>query len=175
MLKIGICGKMCSGKTYIAEQLATYYNCPILSFASKIKEIARDVFNMREKDRFLLQSIGTKLREIRNTVWIDYTIKNSKQYSVCIIDDVRYRDEIDSLIDDGWILIKLNISKEKQLSRLQKKYPHTWELHSSQQSHVSEQISDQDNLFNLVIDMDTEEDKALSTIINFLKTHSNSI
>ena len=32
-------GKMCSGKSYITRQLSMHYNnCPILSFASMIKQ-----------------------------------------------------------------------------------------------------------------------------------------
>jgi hypothetical protein len=170
-IKVGICGKMCSGKSYIANQLSMYYNnCPILSFASMIKQIAKDVFGMEKKDRYLLQSIGTKLRDIKETVWIDYTINQSKQHNICIIDDVRYEDEIIALQKDNWVLIKLHISPEKQLERLKIKYPFDWKLHVQHQDHVSEQVTTNHTYFDCIIDMDTQEDVAISIILDFLKS-----
>ena len=57
-MKIGICGQMCSGKTTIAKYLVSkeesYY---ITSFAKKLKEIAKDLFGMENKDRKLLIDI----------------------------------------------------------------------------------------------------------------------
>ena len=70
MTKIAITGKMCSGKTTIANYLIEKNNQFVkISFADKVKEIATDLFNMKEKNRYLLQSIGTKMREIDEDVW----------------------------------------------------------------------------------------------------------
>lgn len=169
-LKIGICGKMCSGKSYIAKELIKEYpNGVVLSFASKIKELAKDLFNMKKKDRKLLQDIGTKLREIKNSVWIDYTLKESNKYDICIIDDVRYMDEINALKSDDWILIKIRISEQMQVKRLQNIYPTTWENHIHQKHHISEQIDHDDYHFDYIIDMDKDEKNVVQNIISFLK------
>ena len=44
----------------------------ILSFADKIYDIAYDLFDMKEKDRKLLQDIGQKMREIDEKIFIKY-------------------------------------------------------------------------------------------------------
>ena len=66
MVKIAITGKMYGGKTTIAKYIMEKNNNFIkLSFADKVKEIASDLFDMKEKDRYLLQSIGTKMLKLK--------------------------------------------------------------------------------------------------------------
>ena len=77
-MKIAITGKMCSGKTTTANlirQMDSRYE--IFSFGKKVKDVAVDLFNMKEKDRTLLTSIGTKMREIDSEVWINYILMKS--------------------------------------------------------------------------------------------------
>ena len=72
-MKIAITGKMCSGKSTLARIIKeTNSNYVIYSFGQKVKDVAKDLFNMKEKDRSLLTSIGTKMREIDYEVWINY-------------------------------------------------------------------------------------------------------
>ena len=53
-IKIAFVGKMCSGKSTICFYLQSLQEkFIILSFASKIKEIAKDLFDMNFKDRKL--------------------------------------------------------------------------------------------------------------------------
>ena len=110
-IKIGIVGKMCSGKTTTAQHLKSlneqfYLN----SFANKVKELAIELFGMKEKDRTLLIQIGEKMREIRDTVWIDHTIEKCNEYQFAVIDDVRHINEFETLKANGWFIIKLKIS-----------------------------------------------------------------
>ena len=95
MTKIAITGKMCSGKTTIATYLIAKNNQFVkISFADKVKEIATDLFNMKEKNRYLLQSIGTKMREIDEDVWASYTVNKACKQNFVIIDDLRYKNEM---------------------------------------------------------------------------------
>ena len=60
-MKIAITGKMCSGKSTIADVLMEKDDrYQIYSFGQKVKDVAKDLFDMKEKDRTLLTSIGTK-------------------------------------------------------------------------------------------------------------------
>ncbi len=96
-------GKMASGKTYFSNLLiskikekdpdAVIYK---VSIAQKIKDIATDVFGMKEKDRRLLQQLGSKLRDIDKDVWIKYlsnNIESNKKFPF-VVDDVRFSNEI---------------------------------------------------------------------------------
>ena len=157
-MKIGICGKMCSGKSTLATKIIeTNSNIIKDSFASKIYELAYDIFKMETKDRWLLQQIGTKFREIDDNIWINYII--NKHVDNIIIDDVRYQNEIMALKKNGYILIKLKISRELQISRLHDLYKDLFNQHYKNIDHVSELFIDvaPDDMFDLVVDVDNED------------------
>lgn len=166
-MKIAICGVMCSGKTTIANYIKKKLNnVTILSFADKIKELAYDLFDMKEKDRKLLIQIGQKLKEIDDKVWIKYTIKQSNLSENIIIDDLRFQNELDELIKNDFILIKLIITPELQLERLKKTYPDTWQNHIHYIRDKSESIHQLDNnLFHYIINIDKQE-KNINKIID---------
>ena len=65
---------------------------------------------MKTKDRPLLINFANKMRDIDPDVWINQVLQQTKGKENCIIDDLRYQNELDALIKDGWIIIQLNIS-----------------------------------------------------------------
>ena len=78
-IKIAFIGKMCSGKSFICQYLRSLQpEFEILSFASKIKDIAIELYGMEYKDRELLQKIGSKMREIDEDVFSKYLKKSLK-------------------------------------------------------------------------------------------------
>ena len=73
-MKIAICGKMCSGKSTLANTLKIMDNrYTIYSIGQAVKDIGADLFGMKEKDRNLLIQIGAKMREIDPDVWTKKT------------------------------------------------------------------------------------------------------
>ena len=161
-MKIGICGKMCSGKSTLADKIIKHYknnNITIQkdSFASKIYELAYDIFRMKTKDRELLQQIGTKFREIDEKVWVNYIL--NKHDDNVIIDDVRYHNEITALKNNNYLLIKLKISRDLQIKRLRELYKDNFDRHYKNIDHVSELFIDvaPDDMFDVVVDVDNEE------------------
>jgi len=172
-MKIGICGQMCSGKTTIANYINNKFNhnIHITSFASKLKILATELFGMKQKDRKLLINLGQKMRDIDKNVWINYTINESKNYKNVIIDDVRYPNELYRLKDEGFLLIKLIISKELQLKRLKQTYPENWKSHYN---HINDNTEKSDQLnnehFNYVINVDQQN--VLETIDIILKNEN---
>ena len=98
-MKIAIIGKMCSGKTTIANLIIDKdKSYKRLSFGQKVKDLAVELFNMKGKDRSLLINFANKMREIDSDVWGNYIINNNKDIDNCIIDDIRYQNELDKLI-----------------------------------------------------------------------------
>ena len=77
-MKVGICGKMASGKTTLAKGFSEE-GFEIVSMADGVKRVGREVFGMTMKDRHLLQQIGMKMREIRPTVWLDLLMKQADE------------------------------------------------------------------------------------------------
>ncbi len=144
-LKIGVIGKMCSGKTtlsnYIKGHLMRTYGIHMesMTFAGKLYELAYDLFDMdkNNKDRRLLQMIGSNMRAIDKDVWVKYVMKKSRKKDV-MVEDCRYRNEFEALVREGFIMIKINIDEEYQIERLRNTYPETYEKHIENLHHASE-------------------------------------
>lgn len=138
-MKIAITGKMCSGKSTIAKILSeSDERFKIYSFGLKVKEVAKDLFDMKEKDRTLLTTLGTKMREIDPDVWTKYIIKQTKQNTHCIVDDLRYQNEYEELNKEGFLIIQLHIDEDIQEKRIKEMYPNNYEDHLNNRNHSSE-------------------------------------
>ena len=142
-MKIAISGPMGSGKTTIANLIKETNNeYQIYSFGQKIKDIAYELFNMNKnfKDRSLLINIADKMREIDPDVWAKYIINQTNSYNHCIIDDLRFQNELDLLENnsDDWIYFVLKMDEKTRLERLKKLYPDNYEDHVKNMSHLSE-------------------------------------
>ena len=143
-MKIAISGPMGSGKTTIANLIKETNNeYQIYSFGQKIKDLAYELFNMDKnfKDRSLLINIADKMREIDPDVWAKYIINQTNSYNHCIIDDLRFQNELDLLENnsDDWIYFVLKMDEKTRLERLKKLYPDNYEDHVKNMSHLSEQ------------------------------------
>ena len=85
-MKIAIYGPMCSGKSTIASIIKeNNSDYEIFSFGQKIKDLAKELFNMKHKDRSLLITIADKMRDIDPDVWAKFIIKRLFPLSVSII------------------------------------------------------------------------------------------
>jgi cytidylate kinase len=157
-MKIAIHGKMCYGKTTLANIIKEFDNdYKILSFGQKVKDIAKDLFNMKYKDRTLLTSIGTKMREIDSDVWTNYTINMGKSYDKVVIDDLRYQNEHDVCIKNGYKIIVLTLPKDIQIERLKVCYPDNFKDHIDNSKHESESGIECSNctIIDMSLDLDT--------------------
>tara|TARA_B110000971_G_scaffold202324_1_gene221957 strand:- start:106 stop:639 length:534 start_codon:yes stop_codon:yes gene_type:complete len=174
-MKIAITGKMCSGKTTLSELLCEIEpRFKIFSFGKKVKEVASDLFNMDPsiKDRSLLILIGQKMREVDTEIWINYVIRQTEGHEFCLIDDLRYQNEYEALIKNGFKIIQLNISDDLQEKRIREVYPINYEDHLQNRKHLSEQ-----NHFQWLNDrwdphphLSIDSSKDLNEIRNIIKT-----
>lgn len=166
-MKIAIHGKMCYGKTTLANIIKEFdQSYEILSFGQKVKDIAVDLFNMQYKDRTLLTSIGTKMREIDSDVWAKYTINLSKNYDKVIIDDLRYQNEHDLCIENGYKIIVLTLPTDIQNERLKICYPDNYMDHIINSKHESENGINYSNC--MIIDMSLDLDMIRNIIYKYL-------
>jgi dephospho-CoA kinase len=140
-MKIAVTGKMCSGKTTLCNYLCSVEpRFQIFSFGKKVKEVATDLFGMDPltKDRPLLTSLGQKMREIDSEVWLDYVIQQCENKEFCLVDDLRYQNEYEALVKNGFKIIQLNLSDELQEKRIREVYPDNFEDHLINRTHLSE-------------------------------------
>lgn len=108
--RIAIIGKQRTGKDTLADFLESRYNFTKVALADKIREIARDLFSMKEKDRQLLIDIGEQIRAIDTLIWCKYVIKEHKDDELLVISDVRMTHEYDYLREKNFVFIKLHTS-----------------------------------------------------------------
>ena len=91
-MKIAFSGPICSGKSTMSKYLQEEYNCKIISFAQPVKTYCTEIFEMKNKDRKLLQTFADKCKEINPFVWVNLAekeiLKNINKN--IIIDDLRY-------------------------------------------------------------------------------------
>lgn len=144
----------------------------IYHFADYLKKICVDLFDLKPQQvygndddkntdtpygmtaREFLQYFGTDImRNIKDTVWVDYTLKNilTEQSSVAIIPDVRFPNEVEAIKRAGGIMIRL-----------------TRDVHNS--SHPCETALDQDKFdwmaFDYIID---NQDKDITKLVSDLE------
>ena len=173
---IAICGKMGAGKSYFAKELKKYLSSKdtnnkdffITSISSGVYKIAKDYFGMnpQNKDRKLLQEIGTKMREINDKVWFNYLMSNLKDHlsetnSFMIVDDCRLENDFHYFKNNNFYMIKLDIDNELQEKRIKSTYlEQDWNNHLLNRNHVSEKEIDNIpyNLFDQIIDSNNLED-----------------
>lgn len=168
-MRIAVTGKMCSGKTTLCNYLCELEpRFKIFSFGKKVKQVASDLFQMDPliKDRTLLTSIGQKMREIDSEVWINYVVQQCKDVEYCLVDDLRYQNEYEALVKNGFKIIQLNISDELQESRIKMVYPNNYLDHLNNRCHPSEKntfqwLSDSDDGNHPHLSIDSSEDKEI--------------
>ena len=168
-MKIAIIGKMCSGKSYVADYIVKKYNLEKYSFADKLKSIAVELFGMNHKDRKLLQTIADKMKEIDNDVWVNFLVSQIKHKNNIVIDDVRFVNEYEALDKLGFIFIKLKVDKKTQKERLVRKYGFdSADKQIACMSHNSEIILDLINNADIEIDSNHLLLENIETIVNHL-------
>ena len=114
---VGFSGKMIVGKTTSSNYLIEK-GFVKLSFADKIKEIAKNYFGWDgakdEKGRKLLQSIGDVGRSYDPDIWIRYvdhqvqSLENFDKVNQFTIDDIRFENEIKWIEKNNGIVIKIS-------------------------------------------------------------------
>lgn len=117
-MRIMLNGRSLAGKDKIGEILCEKHNFKPISFAQPIYKIASDIFGMNEKDRSLLISIGQKMREINQDVWIDYLLKQiADSDDNIVITDVRQANEYIKCREAGFLPVRVTSSLANRIER----------------------------------------------------------
>ena len=171
MVKIAISGPMCSGKSTIAKYICEVNSdYKIYSFGQKIKDLAKELFDMNEiKNRSLLIQIANSLKSIDENVWINYILKKCKNKENCIIDDLRFENELTELINDSWYFIVLQVPKEERIKRIKNLYPDNFQDHIKNMNDISEKgLTNFPPEKTLYINWNNDKENIYTLINNFI-------
>ena len=150
-MKIALNGKIGSGKSWLSEKLVKDHDYFQNSFASRIKELAIELFGMNGKDRDLLVEFGEKMKTIDSHVWIKRTMEECKGKADVVIDDLRFRDEYVTLKGDGWTLVKIEIPEEERVQNIHSKYGTEAHTHLKYSESYTETDLMDDSHFDLIL------------------------
>ena len=133
-MKIALVAEAGGGKDFLAEHLISCYGFTRYAFADEVRKIAALYFqkqfgDTQNKNRSLLQAIGTKFREIDEDVWVnalmlkirkEIELRRHNNYSMglFVVTDCRMPNEYQALADEGFIFIRIRTNKEVRLKRL---------------------------------------------------------
>ena len=126
-LRLAISGKMASGKSTLAAAVAALLgpSCLRVSFAGKIRAIIRELHGVaRTKDRDLLTGIGMLHRRFDPGTWLNAVRREvaAAPGRPCVLDDLRFENELAGLRADGWILVRLVVGDAERGRRLRAAY-----------------------------------------------------
>lgn len=126
-VRIGLSGKMRSGKDSVADYLVERHGFQKFSFAEKLKSLAVEMFGMRpgEKNRALLVTLGAKLCSIDPLVFVNYSLKQMPLNADVVVSDVRFEYEYHALKMMGFRLVRIHIREEEQVRRVLSTEPGT--------------------------------------------------
>ena len=172
--KLAIAGPMASGKTTLAARLCEMHpgiRFHRTSFAERLKTLARELFNMQNKDRDLLIRLGKHLRDIDANVFakaVTRRVRDALYNDVAarnwIVDDLRFQNELEMLRRNGWRIVLLRASEETRTRRLRNLYsPEDAEKHlqNIQDASETDLCALPDRMFDCVLYTDTNDTDAV--------------
>lgn len=165
-MKIAITGKICSGKSTLANKLKDKLKLEKHSFADKVKKYATEIFEMEYKDRKLIQDFAEKMKELDNNIWIKQLDKEIKDKTHIVIDDLRFENEYKYLKKNNYYIIKLVIDKNQQIKRIEDLYKDKAHEHLKRLEHISECNIDKLNADLTINTADVDIKTILETIIH---------
>jgi len=117
--RIAFTGRMGTGKSTLSDFLIKSFGFKHYNFAAKLKEIASDLLGMTAKDRILLQTLGTKVREVQQDAWANFVGRQIEAEAPlrATIDDARYLNEAAVLKENGFTLVRLTADVGARKSR----------------------------------------------------------
>jgi hypothetical protein len=117
------------------------------------------------KNRELYVDVGQSMRAIDPMVWANYLLRQTKHENFVVIDDLRFKNELFALQENGWKIVRLQISKELQMKRLKECYSN----HIEHLLHLnSEPETDLDYVLENKFDLVLRGDNVMDDIIKWV-------
>lgn len=139
---IAFIGRAGSGKSTAAQYLFNRHEYATLSFASRLKTVASQIWG-DDPGREKLQRLGVAVREIDRDAWVHpiTSIINGREPGAppAVIDDCRFPNEYEALKGLGFVFVRITAAQSTRVDRL--KANGKWE-NEEQLEHISETALD---------------------------------
>ena len=120
-MRIGLVGKMGSGKTTATDYLRTRYECAELAFATPIREFARYIYGetWHTEGRRLMQFLA-RSREIDPDIFVKPLQREVMAWPDrhVVVSDIRFENEVNALHWLGFKVFRLEVSDPIRMARL---------------------------------------------------------
>lgn len=141
LIRVAFTGPAGAGKTTQAQMLRAKYKGDVLSFATPLKKVTRDLFGEQMEDstfaRQANQQVGVLCRNLAGPgFWVEKLVAKVSPNRNCFVDDMRFMNEYHILKRLGFIIVRL-YADEKALGERRPEMSPLLRTHESEQSWVS--------------------------------------
>ena len=124
-MKIGLIGRLRSGKDSAADYIRSNPRMVRLAFADNMKKSSRRLFpniDTKGKNRRHLQEFAEKMREIDENVWVNSLNEDMQLFKNIgaesfIVTDIRHPNELEWAIENGFTIIKVEADEAIRIER----------------------------------------------------------
>jgi len=115
---VGIAGKSGSGKSTLASKLRVWLDAEIFAFADALKGSLHrrnlEVYfpQLNNRGRELLQTLGEATKRKNRYIWVDIVGELIRAYPRVVIEDVRFKEEVELIRGCGGEIVYLISTKE---------------------------------------------------------------
>jgi dephospho-CoA kinase len=175
-IAVGVAGRIGSGKTTLAAELADQIGCPRASFGEFVRSVAL-TRGLDSTDRTILQDLGEELIANGWTPFVEAVLQQADYSSgPIVIDGVRHCTAIEilrSLLDPiSLVVVAVDITDEQRRDRLRERGIQSDDV-SSADSHANEsEVDDVIQIADLVIPGYLTVSEACSTVLEWISANN---
>lgn len=118
-LNISLSGRSGSGKTTIANYLASKYNFHVCKTGTLCRDVSKLLF--RSDSLEILQKVTDAMKDIDKDVWLKGALYNAPTDKSLVFDSMRFESDYIFLKNKGFVLLRVEASREVCFSRLRER------------------------------------------------------
>jgi dephospho-CoA kinase len=174
---VGVAGRIGSGKTTLASELASRIGCPRASFGEFVRSAAQ-ARGLDSTDRTILQDLGDELIAGGWTSFVEAVLVQAGYSSgPVVIDGIRHRSAIETLRPllepTPLVVVAVDISDEERRERLRERGLESDDVDSAD-AHVNEsEVDAVIGAADLVVPAHLSVDDACSTVLEWISRNAS--
>jgi dephospho-CoA kinase len=171
---VGVAGRIGSGKTTLASELATRIGCPLASFGEFVRSVAR-TRNLESTDRTILQDLGDELIAEGWKSFVDAVLIQAGYSSgPVVIDGIRHRSAIETLRSllepTPLVVVAVDISDDERRERLRERGLESDDINSADAHANESEVDAVIRAADLVVPAHLSVDDTCSTVMEWISS-----